>query len=66
MIKPYLFRKGMTQKQLAEKTGIAQSTISNYIRGMQIHSAHAEAIHRVLGIPLNAMRPDVWPRKNGK
>ena len=61
MIKPFLTRDNLTQQQAADKTGIPQSTISAYVRGMQISAEHAVKLNSTLGIPLHAMRGDLWP-----
>lgn len=61
MIKSYMSRFGLTQSQLAERTGISQPTISHILHGAQISPKHAMALRQALSIPLYVMRPDIWP-----
>jgi transcriptional regulator with XRE-family HTH domain len=60
-IKSYLTRSGMTQMQLAEKTGLSQPFISRLLRGGDISLDVALKLHQALDIPLHVMRPDAWP-----
>lgn len=62
MISPYMVRKGLTQVALSKLTGIAQPTISAYVRQTApILPKHAKKLRKALGIPLHVMCPDVWP-----
>ena len=60
-LKPYLTRSGMTQQQLADKTGLSQPFISRLLRGADISLEVALKLHQALDIPLHVMRPDAWP-----
>lgn len=56
MIRDELKERGMTQKKLAEETGIKPSVLSETINGKRSISLNvAVALERVLGIPV-----DVW------
>ena len=56
MIKDELKERGMTQKQLADKTGIKPSVLSETINGKRSVSLNvAVALEKALGIPA-----DIW------
>ncbi|MCR5251816.1 MAG: helix-turn-helix domain-containing protein [Lachnospiraceae bacterium] len=49
-IKEMIDQKGITQKELSEKTGITESAISNYVRGSRVpRGANLMKIAKVLG-----------------
>lgn len=51
-IKEILNNRNLSQKRLAEMTGIRESTISDFVRGIRtvINIQHLETIANVLGI----------------
>lgn len=53
----YLKIRGMTSKQLAEQSGVPESTISRYIRGERAPSPIAQR----LAIPLGSTAEVVFP-----
>lgn len=53
---------GFSVQDAAEKSGISTATISRHATGARRISAEfAVKYHDTLGIPLSAMRPDLWP-----
>ena len=54
---------GLTQDELAEKTGLSQSTISRLHRDddPSISAETAIALHKALNIPLHDMCPEIFP-----
>lgn len=56
-LKKLMYRKGLTQNELAEKTGIPQPQISNYIVGKNSPSFfRVEKIAKALGCSLDELR----------
>lgn len=54
--------RGLTQSDIAEALGVAQSAVSNWSRGEKEPSAErAVDIETKLGVPRSEIRPDLWP-----
>lgn len=56
MLRLQLHRKGITQKQLGERVGVAQHSISDYVCGKSVPPiGTAVSIAKELGFPLDAL-----------
>lgn len=68
MLKEILEKRGMTQSELADRTGVRIGTINRLTRGVNRPSvATALAISKELGIPIEQLFPDLavpGPRYN--
>lgn len=56
-LRKIMFRNGITQEQLSERTGIAQSRISNYLRGKNSPTFYVvDRIAKALGCSVDEFR----------
>jgi DNA-binding Xre family transcriptional regulator len=56
-LRKIMFRNGITQEQLSERTGIAQSRISNYLRGKNSPTFYVvDRIAKALGCSIDEFR----------
>jgi transcriptional regulator with XRE-family HTH domain len=62
-----LRKVGGVQRELAEKLGIDQSTISRYLSGsLPVPVRVALRIEKEMGVPRALIRPDVFKESDGK
>lgn len=65
-LKKYRKNKGLTQKELASKSGLTRESIGNYERGDRIPNASAlQAIAEALDIPVTHILGTTTPMPNG-
>lgn len=50
-----------SQRELAERIGVARQTVGRWLRGAHPPRVdHAQKLHDETGVPLAALRPEVW------
>ena len=60
-------RRGMTQVELAQETGITQSAVSDYEKGeARMHAALVAAFAKALRVPTDQLLGFESPRENGQ
>ena len=60
-LRRYFKESGKTILQVSRETGIPRPTIYTHLDGSREMSIDAaKRYHRLLGIPLSDLRPDVW------
>lgn len=65
MIREQMKKRGFTQKQIEEMTGIAQSSVSRIANGKQKPTyRQAVLLKKVLGIPLGFWEEGDWLKSN--
>ena len=53
-------RNGVSVKEFARKTGVQEPAVCKWERS-RVSAVKALAVHRVTGIPLHVLRPDLYP-----
>ena len=57
--------RGLSIRALAIATGMSTASIRRHIHGGSISAQAAIAYSKVLGVPLSALRADLWPPESG-
>lgn len=61
-IESYRREHSLTYRQIADRVGANAAQIFRWAKGTRtIPAEKAMILHNELGIPLGAMRPDLWP-----
>lgn len=50
-----------TQISIAEYCGVSQQSVSQWVTGNKVPAKRAGQVHRLTGIPLHMLNPEVFP-----
>jgi DNA-binding transcriptional regulator YdaS (Cro superfamily) len=52
-----------TQISIAEFCGVSQQSVSQWVSGNKVPAKRAIQVHKLTGIPLHELNPDVFPKQ---
>ena len=57
MLKEYIVKKGLKQKYIAEKVGVSEVTVSNWVKGkMRPNEQHLNELAKILDVSIEKLR----------